>query len=253
VNHVGLSPDEVQGEDVRDYLLYLHELGLKASTRKVHVSALRFLFRYVHFRPDVMVAIVTPKAEAPLPQILSHSEVVAVLDALTSVRCRIVATTIYATGLRISEVLALRGADIDSKRMLIHVRKGKGGRERFVPLTPKLLHYLRAYWVVMRPHDAVLFPSRSSFDRPFAKTTLRCSLHRAAAAVGLQKPVGPHILRHTYATHMLELGTGIRELQVLLGHRSIQTTTRYTQVSTRHLSRLQSPFDVTDSEARLLG
>jgi len=253
VRRTGLSPDNVDPEHVREHLLYLHDLGLKASTRRVEVAALRFLFTYIVFRPDVMVSIVAPKSKAPLPKILSHSEVMGVLDALTSVRCRMAATTIYATGMRISEVRALRASDIDSKRMLIHVRNGKGGKDRFVPLTPKLLHLLRAYWTVVRPDEDVLFPSKRSFDKPFAPTPLRRALRHAGDAAGLVKPVGPHILRHTYATHMLELGVGIRELQVLLGHRSIKTTQHYTQVSTAHIARMKSPFDITDDEAMRLG
>jgi integrase/recombinase XerD len=252
VDHVDLAPEAVQGQHVRDYLLHLHDVGLKASTRRVHAAAIRFLFTYVVCRPDVAVAIVTPKSRAPLPEILSHSEVQRVFDALTSTRCRVVAMTLYATGLRLSEALGLRATDIDSDRMLIRVREGKGGRDRNVPLSPKLLHVLRAYWVVMRP-TTVLFPARSDRSKPLSAETVRHALRRAGVAAGLSKPVGPHILRHTYATHMLELGADIREVQVLLGHRSIQTTARYVHVSTAHIAQMKSPLDVDADEAKRLG
>jgi site-specific recombinase XerD len=137
--------------------------------------------------------------------------------------------------------------------MLVHIREGKGGFDRFVPLTPKLLHVLRAYWVVVRPSGDKLFPSIRSFKHALSPKTLRTALRRAGEEAGLDKPVRPHVLRHTYATHMLELGVDIRELQILLGHQSIQTTTRYTQVSTQHITRLTSPLDVSPQEALLLG
>jgi len=252
LDHADTAPDLVEGRHVREYLLHLHTTGLKASTRRVHAAAIRFLFTHVVVRPEVAVAVITPKSRAPLPQILSHSEVEQVFDALTSIRCRVVAMTLYATGLRLSEALNLQTTDIDSDRMLIKVREGKGGRDRYVPLSPKLLHILRAYWVVLQPSD-VLFPAKSDRGRPLAPETVRHALCRAGESAGLSKPVSPHILRHTYATHMLELGADIREVQVLLGHRSIQTTQRYVHVSTAHIARMKSPLDVTADQAKRLG
>lgn len=253
LNYVKRPVHEVEAEHVRDYMLHLHDRGLKPGSRKVDLAAIKFLFNYVLYRPEVAVGLVTPRARTPLPKILSHSEVLRVFAELTSIRCRVAAMTIYATGMRLSEVLALKASDIDSRRMLVHIREGKGGFDRFVPLTPKLLHVLRAYWVVMRPSGDRLFPSIRSFKHALAPKTLRTALRRAGKEAGLDKPVRPHVLRHTYATHMLELGLDIRELQVLLGHQSIQTTTLYTQVSTQHITRLKSPLDVSPQEALLLG
>jgi site-specific recombinase XerD len=148
----------------------------------------------------------------------------------------------YGAGLRISEVCRLRVEDIDSQRMLIHVR-GKGGRDRFVPLPERVLFMLRRYWAAARPKGPQLFPGKEP-GRGISPDAVRAHLHAAARKAGLTKRVTPHVLRHSFATHLLELGTDVRVIQMLLGHSSIRTTLRYTRVTDKHIARVQSPIDV---------
>jgi site-specific recombinase XerD len=161
--------------------------------------------------------------------------------------------TTYGTGLRISEACALQTTDIDSKRMLIHVREGKRARDRYVPLPDKLLTFLRQYWLQQKPSAVYLF-SASNDGRPIAPKVVRSVLQKAIRKAGITKRVTPHVLRHTFATHLLEVGTDIRVIQAVLGHASIRTTTRYTQVSRKHIGRVRSPLDLLGKEqGRTLG
>jgi site-specific recombinase XerD len=193
-------------------------------------------------RPEVAADIAYPKVKSALPDILSGTEMVQLLEALQSTMYRALVMTAYGAGLRISEVCRLQTTDIDSRRMLIHVR-GKGGRDRFVPLPERVLFTLRRYWVAMRPTGPELFPGKEP-GRGISPDAVRPHLHAAAAKVGLRKRATPHVLRHSFATHLLELGTDIRVIQMLLGHTSIRTTLRYTRVTDKHVARVQSPVDV---------
>ncbi len=166
---------------------------------------------------------------------------------------RTVVTSLYAAGLRVSVACKLCMDDIDSQRMLIHVRDGKGGRDRFAMLSPQLLQVLRVYWRVERPEPPYLFPGQRS-GKTLSPDTVRQTLRRAAARCGITKRVTPHILRHCFGAHMLELGTDIRVLQALLGHRSIRSTQLYVQVSKQLIARTRSPLDVLGTEqGRVLG
>jgi site-specific recombinase XerD len=178
------------------------------------------------------------------PDILSLSEVERMLDAAMSAShvSAMVAMTAYSAGLRISEACRLRPEDIDSERRLIHVRLGKGGKDRYVMLSERLLEILRGYWVKVRPQGGWLFPGRKAGE-PITRHAVEKAVHAAAAKAKLRKKVTPHTLRHSFATHLLEAGTDIRVIQVLLGHSSIRTTARYTQVSERHVGSVKSPFD----------
>lgn len=253
VAHFRRHPSELGAEEIREYLLFLEDQGLAASTRVIHVAAIRFLYRVTLKEPEVVADIPRPKARAPLPQILSHSEILRVFDEMTSVRCRMAAMTIYGTGLRVSEACSLESSDLDSKRMLIRVRMGKGNRDRYVMLPETLLHTLRAYWVVRRPKGPYLFTTRRDDSRPLPVGTLRTALRQAAKVAGIDKPVGPHILRHCFATHMLELGADIRQIQLVLGHGSMQSTARYTQMSKRSIAAMKSPLDASAEEVSKLG
>lgn len=163
------------------------------------------------------------------------------------------ATTLYAAGLRIGEACKLCVSDIDSQRMLIHVRDGKGGRDRFALLSPQLLRALRLYWRVERPETGYLFPGQR-LGKTLSPSTVRQTLRRVALRCGIRKRVTPHVLRHCFGAHMLELGTDTRVLQALLGHRSILTTQLYVQVSTQLIARTQSPLDVLGTpEGKVLG
>jgi integrase/recombinase XerD len=176
-----------------------------------------------------------------LPVVLSADEVVCFLEAIPSLKSRTALTTVYATGLRVSEVVSLKVTDIDSKRRVIRVEQGKGGKDRYVMLSPQLLRILRAYWRLTRP-IRWLFPGRNE-ERPLDPTVLHAACRSARTAAGLSKPVTVHTLRHSFATHLLENGTDIRVIQVLLGHASLTSTARYTQVATQTISQTPSPLD----------
>lgn len=243
-----VSPDRLGLAAVQQFLTHLVvERGFKVASLKMHVAALKFLYGRTLLQPDVVAGVPWPKARAPLPEVLSGTEVVALFDAIDSVTARALLMTAYGCGLRISEVCGLNVADIDSKRGLIHIR-GKGGRDRFVTLPERVLTTLRNYWRTVRPTGPVLFNGQSP-GTPMARTTVRVHLHRAANKAGIQKRVTPHLLRHSFATHHLELGTDLRVIQALLGHASVRTTTRYTRVTDKHLARTQSPLDVLGTPA----
>jgi site-specific recombinase XerD len=232
------------GEDqLRTFLLYLmEEEHASPSTVANYVAALRFLYGVTLGRPEVAVRIPYPKVPHTLPDILSSEEVMGLLDALGSVKYRAVVTTMYAAGLRIQEACSLKPGDIDSKRMLIHVRLGKRGRDRFVMLSQKLLELLRLYWTTVRPPGIYLFTGLTTGGHVGAEA-VRLALREAARQVGLYKRVTPHVLRHSFATHLLEDGADLRTIQVLLGHRSIRSTALYTHVSERHIRKTPSPLD----------
>lgn len=243
VAHFGRCPKTMGEDEIRAFLLHLmEEEHVAPSTLATYVATLRFLYGVTLGRPEVAVRIPYPKVPHTLPDILSSEEVMALLDALGSVKYRAVTTTLYATGLRISEVCALKPGDIDSARMLIHVRGGKWGRDRFVMLSERLLTMLRLYWKLERPPGIYLFCGLTKRGR-VSPEAVRDALKAAAQRVGLYKRVTPHVLRHSFATHLLEDGTDIRTIQILLGHKSISTTARYTQVSARHIAATQSPLD----------
>jgi site-specific recombinase XerD len=242
-------PAEQMGEaEARQFLLHLiQERRMGPAGHKMYVAALRFLYGVTLNRPEVAVRLPWPRVPSKLPDILDGSEVERLLEAVDSLKYRMIVMTAYGAGLRISEACSLCTGDIDSRRGLIHVRDGKRGRDRFVMLSPRLLGGLRAYWRAVRPKGPELFPGQAPGQRVAAKTVGR-ALHKAVAKAGLQKRVTPHVLRHCFATHLLESGTDLRVIQVLLGHGSIRTTARYTQVSARHIGQTKSPLDRLGSQ-----
>jgi site-specific recombinase XerD len=189
-----------------------------------------------------VVDIPWPKIRQKLPDIFSAQEVADLLDAIAAPMHRIVIMATYGAGLRISEACALCVDDIDSSRGLIHVRDGKRGRDRYVVLSPRLLLCLREYWRFAQPQGPYIFVGRQP-EQHVDPSTIREALKRAARKVGLHKRVTPHQMRHAFATHLLEGGTDIRVIQVLLGHGSIRSTARYTRVSARHVASVSSPLD----------
>jgi site-specific recombinase XerD len=185
--------------------------------------------------------------------ILSGSEVLKLLAAVKSPAPAMALTTAYGAGLRVSEVCRLKVEDIDSKRMLIHVRLGKGGKDRYVMLSECLLVALRKYWVKVRPADPWLFSGRK-LGKHLTPGAVEQAVKKAVKAAKLKKRITPHTMRHSFATHLLEMGNDIRFIQVLLGHASIRTTARYTQVSNTHVARGKSPLDVLGTkEGDVLG
>ncbi len=252
--HYGRSPDELGEEEVRSYLLYLRqERDLRPSTVGIYTAALKFFYGITLRREEMVLSLGSAKMRSKPPVVLSGTEVATLLGAIRSLKQRTVVATLYGAGLRIGEACKLCVQDIDSRRMLIHVRDGKGGRDRFALLSPQLLRTLRLYWRVERPEIGYLFPGQRS-GKTLSPSTVRQTLRRAASRCGITKRVTPHVLRHCFGAHMLELGTDIRVLQALLGHRSIRTTQLYVQVSTQLIARTKSPLDVLGTpEGKVLG
>lgn len=250
-----MMPAEDMGEEeVRTFLLYQREVrGLSASSIKVYVAAFKFLFHHTLGRTDVVKGHFTPRTQKKLPLIPSGSEVEALFRAVNSIKYLALFMTMYGAGLRVSEACRLEVTDIDSKRGLIIVREGKGGRDRYTMLSPRLLETLRAYWREERPPRPFLFPGLKP-DTSLSPDSARRVLKKAVQKSGIQKRVTPHILRHTFATHLLEAGVGIRSIQVLLGHRSIRTTQLYAQVSPEHIAKVTSPLELLGTtEGQVLG
>jgi site-specific recombinase XerD len=240
--YFGKSPEHLDAADVRAYLLFLiQEKNASWSYYGQAICALRFLYRVTLGKDWVVEGVVSPKKEKKLPVVLSPAEVTQFFQGITALKPRALLMTAYAAGLRISEVIGLRVADIDSKRMVIRVRQGKGRKDRDVMLSPRLLAVLREYWKVARPTDW-LFPGDVP-GHPITDGAVHRICVRAAHAAGLGKHVTVHTLRHSFATHLLEGGTDLRTIQVLLGHRSLGTTAVYTHVTAATLGAAQSPLD----------
>lgn len=241
--HHGRSPAAMGKHEVRDFLLHLVEKRkVKASTYNVYAAALRFLYACTLEQPQVVAWVGYMKVRHHVPEILSKEEVERLLIELGTLQIRAIILAAYGAGLRISEACRLRVPDIDSQRMVLHVKSGKGDRDRYTVLPQCLLETLRAYWRAERPSGPELFPGR----RPgtvVARQTVGKALKLAAERAKIKKRVTPHSLRHAFATHLFEDGADIRTLQVLLGHMSIRTTVRYAQVSPTVIRRTTSPAD----------
>jgi integrase/recombinase XerD len=239
------SPEDLGAEHVRAYLLHLvQERHVSWSYYNQVFCALRFLYRVTLGREEVVQAVVCPKQPRKLPVVLSLDEVAQFFAAITNLKHRAILMTAYGAGLRLSEVVALRCEDIDSRRMVIRVRQAKGQKDRYVMLSPRLLDVLRQYWKAVRPGD-YLFPG-SAPDRPIRPRTVQKVCQAAFLASGLKKCGSMHTLRHSFATHLLEAGTDLRTIQILLGHRQLSTTARYTHVGTAAVQATRSPLDRLD-------
>jgi integrase/recombinase XerD len=234
------SPEEISQEELRQYFLYLkNDKGVSRSTMTVALCAIKFFYQHTLQRPWSLLAFVRPPHEQKLPVVLSIEEVHRVLSSLRKPRYRTCLSTIYACGLRVSEGVALQVSDIDSSRMMVHVRNGKGGKDRYVPLPESTLTSLRAYWPTHR-HPKWLFPATPENGQPLATATTHVSravmaqaFRAAVRASGLQKHVTVHTLRHSYATHLLEAGVSLRQIQVWLGHSSPKTTVIYAHLTSK--------------------
>ncbi len=241
--HFRRSPATLGEDDIRAYLTYLIDVRrVRPATQVVHAAALRFLYRITLQQPELAARVPRPRRPQTLPTVLSVQEVGQVLGAITAPKYRALFLTCYGAGLRIGEACALEPTDVDSTRMLLHVRHGKGGHERYVTLSPRLLAALRAYWRQARPRGPYLFPGATP-HRPLSRDAAQRALRQVAAQCGLGKRITPHTLRHCFATHLLEAGAELRTIQHLLGHRSIRSTVRYTFVSRKVLERIQRPLD----------
>ena len=242
--HCGRSPVDLGPEEIRAYQVYLiRERHLAPSSLEIAVCALRFLYKVTLKRPwsfdDLIPA---PKKPRRLPVVLSPDEVVQFLAAVPDPKHRTILTTCYATGLRVSEVVRLRPRDIDSRRMVIRVEQGKGQCDRYVMLSPTLLDLLREWWRAHRP-AVWLFPGEHP-GQPITSHAVREACQRAHRRSHLTKPVTPHALRHAFSVHLLEAGTDVRTIQLLLGHRSLETTARYLRITTTTVCATTSPLDL---------
>ena len=240
--HLGRSPEDLGPDEVRSYLLHLvQERHVSWSYYNQAVAALRFLYEVTLQRPGVMQRIRCPKLPRKLPVVLSPDEVTRVFAAVASLKHRALLMAAYSAGLRVSEVASLRVDDIASQRLVLRVRQGKGRKDRYVMLSPRLLAMLRQYWKAARPTDW-LFPGDVP-GRPLTEASVQRACARAAREAGLGKHVTVHTLRHSFATHLLESGTDIRTIQILLGHRKLETTAIYTHVSPAAVEATRSPLD----------
>jgi len=241
--HFWCCPSTLNREEVREYVDYLRtRTGVGPSRLIGHMAALKFFYAKTLGEPGMVSFIVMPSRTEYLPEVLSVEEVQRLLEALRKPKYRVFFTTMYATGLRMKETCALQTGDLDAARGVMRVL-GKGRKERLVPLKPRLLEILRAYWKQERPPGPWLFPARFS-DRPLIPVTAQQAFKRASKEAGLDDKLTPHVLRHSFATHLLEAGTELRVIQVLLGHASIGTTTRYARVSTALMAKAPSPLDL---------
>jgi integrase/recombinase XerD len=239
--HFNRSPDRLGLADIRTYQIHLATTGASWAGFNVAVCALRFFYGVTLGRTAMVERIPYAHKRRQLPVILSANEVTRFFAVVPNLKHRMALMTAYAAGLRVSEVAHLKIADIDSERMLIRVDRGKGGRDRYIMLSPLLLGMLRAYWREARPTHW-LFPGQDE-GRPLDPSVLQAACRTARARAKLGKPVTVHTLRHSFATHLLEAGTDIRTIQVLLGHRDLSTTARYTQVAATTIGNTASPFD----------
>lgn len=239
----GKDPARLGQPEVRAWVDHLRKRRPKLSMQRLrqHFAALRFLYGKTLGRPEVTSFLSWPKDPEKLPVVLTEEQVHRLLGAFTTTRMRAFFTTVYAAGLRIREASRLETRDIDAERRVIHVRNGKGGKERLVMLSPRLLIILRAYWKHERPPAPWLFAGRTG--NHIAPEVARLAFKKAAAQAKLGKKVTPHVLRHSFATHLLEAGTELRIIQVLLGHDSIRSTTRYARVSAGMLRKTKSPLE----------
>ena len=240
--HFGRSPELLGAEEVRAFQLHLLQRRVSWSTFNQAVCALRFLYRTTLGRPEQLPMIPFGKRPRTLPSVLGPDEVLRLLDAATPPRDRVLLQVAYGCGLRLNELLHLRVTDIDSARMVIHVRQGKGAKDRLVPLSLRLLQELRAYWLQCRPRTW-LFPGQRA-DGTMTSSNVQRRFSRLVKQVGLSKHCSMHTLRHSYATHLLEAGVDLLTLKALLGHSSLQTTARYLHISTQRLHQTPSLLDL---------
>jgi len=254
IEHIDRPLGTVKAKELEQYLLERARKGRSPSTRNVNLGAIRCALRSIG-RRDPSVGVPSAKVSRRSPEIFSGSEVARLLAATTSLKYRAVFMLAYGAGLRVGELVILQTGDIDSERMLIHVRAGKT-RPRYVMMSPRVLEALRAYWRAFRPSGPELFPGHRG-KRPGSHLS-RKGIHRILAKVarqaGITKTVSPHTLRHSFATRLLESGADVRTVQVLLGHARLESTAGYLHLTTARLRQVPSPLDVIGTDqGRLLG
>jgi integrase/recombinase XerD len=246
-NYFGKSPVELGEKEVKEYLVHLLEdRKLSRGTYRNYVAGIKFLYKTTLNREEVVEKIRYPKAKKKLPVVLDLSEIKALLSVMENIKHRAILTITYSSGLRISEAACLKVTDIDSKRMMVRVQQGKGGKDRYSILSQTALELLRRYWRQYRPKEW-LFEGQKEGTH-ICLTAIRQIFLEAKERAGITKPASPHTLRHSFATHLIEAGTSLHHVQLLLGHRSPTTTTVYLHVSKMNLSKVASPLDSLPEE-----
>jgi site-specific recombinase XerD len=245
--YFGKSPEQLGGDEIRRFALYLlREKKLAPGTVEGRMSALRFLYKKTLKRRDIAFDdLIFPKVPVKLPVVLSPPEVRRMIEAAPNLAHRTILMVLYATGIRRTEASLLKVSDVDSERMVIHVRQGKGSRDRDVPMTAKLLEALRDYWRWKRP-KYYLFPSTEGhrgIEQPISDHTIWYICSEAAKRAGINKRIGAHTLRHSFATTLMESGADLRTIQLLMGHASLEHTTVYLHLSQNHLRAASNPLD----------
>ncbi|MDI3535359.1 MAG: integrase/recombinase XerD [Thermosediminibacterales bacterium] len=245
--HLGKPPDQISPNEIKQYLHYRIKKGISYSNINISCNAFKVMFNSVLNRNWSDDVIVRPKKQSKLPHVLSKDEILSIMDHITNFKHKTILLTAYSSGLRISEVLNLRVSDIDSENMLLRVRCGKGGKDRFTVLGEENLKLLRQYWKLYKLKD-LLFPGMIK-GKPIAARNIQQVFKTAKEKAGIKKPVSVHSLRHSFATHLLENNTDLRTIQVLMGHASINTTCIHLHLSTKHLSSAKSPLDGGETHA----
>jgi len=245
--YFGKSPEELGEKDLREYLLYLlNERKLAKGTYRFYYQGLKFLYKHTLKREEVVEKIRCPRGKKKLPVVLDLAEVKMLLSVMENIKHRAILTITYSAGLRISETAHLKVSDIDSKRMMVRVQQGKGGKDRYTILSQTALECLRQYWRAYRPKDW-LFEGQKEGTH-ICLSSIRQIFVEAKERAGITKPASPHTLRHSFATHLIEAGTSLHHVQLLLGHRSPTTTTVYLHVSRMNLAQVTSPLDSIPEE-----
>jgi integrase/recombinase XerD len=245
--YLGRSPATASAEDLRRFQLHLVDHGASPITLNATIVGLNFLFDVTLGRPDLMAKMQSVRVPRKLPVVLSKEEVSRLIAAVGHLKHQTALSVAYGAGLRVSEVVALKVTDIDSQRMTLRVEQGKGSKDRYAMLSPILLERLRVWWRVARAQGKMLdggwlFPGLNPIE-PLSTRQLNRAVHEAAEVAKIDKRVSMHTLRHSYATHLLEQKVDIRVIQVLLGHKKLETTALYTQVGTDILREVMSPLE----------
>lgn len=245
--YFGKSPEQLGEKELKEYLLYLlNERKLAKGTYRFYYQGLKFLYKHTLKREEVVEKICCPRGKKKLPVVLDLAEVKTLLSVIENLKHRAILTITYSAGLRISETACLKVSDIDSKRMMVRVQQGKGGKDRYSILSQTALEYLRQYWRAYRPKEW-LFEGQKEGTH-VCISSIRQIFLEAKERAGITKPVSPHTLRHSFATHLIEAGTSLHHVQLLLGHRSPTTTTVYLHVSRMNLAQVISPLDSIPEE-----
>jgi integrase/recombinase XerD len=240
--HFNRSPDQLTEDEIRQFFIHLTRTqGRASSTVRVHLFAIKFLFRHTLRRPLPVLDLIRLRRDSKLPAVLSRDEARQLIAHIRRPAARISALIMYTCGLRVSEAIRLRIEDIDSRRMVVCVRNGKGRKDRYVPLPKRTLELLRAYWREHRP-EPCLFPNRSG-SGPIRREAVLWAIRTAAKEATLRKAVCCHTLRHCYATHLLEEGVDLRSIQGLLGHRSIRSTIPYLHLTQKAIKNVHRSID----------